>query len=80
MALGTPVVASNQGALQEIAGDAALTVDPEDIGALAAALRAACLETSVRERLRRAGPLRAAAFDPARHAMRLAEVYARLLA
>jgi len=39
MAAGTPVVTSNRSALPEVAGDAALLVDPEDTAALAAALR-----------------------------------------
>lgn len=80
MALGAPVVTSNRGALQELAGDAALTVDPEDVPALAAALRRACLDPDVRARLQRAGLQRAALFDQARYAARLTEVYARLLA
>ena len=38
MAAGTPVVASCVGALPEVAGDAAVLVDPDDTDALAAAL------------------------------------------
>ena len=39
MAAGTPVVTSNRSALPEVAGDAAILVDPEDTQALARALR-----------------------------------------
>lgn len=39
MAAGTPVVASSSGSLPEIAGDAAVLVDPTDVDALSAALR-----------------------------------------
>jgi glycosyltransferase involved in cell wall biosynthesis len=39
MAAGTPVVTSNRSALPEVAGDAALTVNPEDTEELALALR-----------------------------------------
>ena len=39
MAAGTPVVTSNRSALPEVAGDAAILVDPEDPQALARALR-----------------------------------------
>jgi glycosyltransferase involved in cell wall biosynthesis len=39
MAAGTPVVTSNRSALPEVAGDAAILVDPESTEALGAALR-----------------------------------------
>jgi glycosyltransferase involved in cell wall biosynthesis len=39
MACGTPVVCSNVSSLPEVAGDAALLVDPEDVGALADAIQ-----------------------------------------
>jgi glycosyltransferase involved in cell wall biosynthesis len=48
MAAGAPLLASNRSAIPEVAGDAALLVDPDDAGALAAALR----ELSVNEELR----------------------------
>jgi glycosyltransferase involved in cell wall biosynthesis len=38
MTLGVPVVAANRGALPEVAGDAALLVDPHDAEAMAAAI------------------------------------------
>ena len=38
MAAGVPVLTSNRSALPEVAGDAALLVDPEDTEALGAAL------------------------------------------
>ena len=39
MAAGVPVVTSNRSALLEVAGDAALLVDPEDTDGLANGLR-----------------------------------------
>ena len=39
MAAGTPVLTSNRSALPEVAGDAAILVDPEDTEALGQALR-----------------------------------------
>ena len=60
MACGSPVVASNRGAIPEVAGEAGLLVEP-DSGAIAEGIRAA-LEPSTSARLRVAGPLRAAEF------------------
>ena len=51
MACGTPVVCSTGGSLPEVAGDAALTVAPEDVDGLAAALLSAVSNASVHERL-----------------------------
>jgi glycosyltransferase involved in cell wall biosynthesis len=62
MARGTPVVAANRAAIPEVAGDAALMVDPYDVPAIAEALATAASQPEVRERLRTAGPIRAAMF------------------
>src|ERR1051326_6657991 len=43
MACGTPVVTSNGTSLPEVVGDAALTVEPTDVDALAEAIRSALL-------------------------------------
>jgi glycosyltransferase involved in cell wall biosynthesis len=40
LACGTPIITSNVNGLQEIAGDAAMLVDPQDTGAIAGALHA----------------------------------------
>lgn len=60
MACGTPVVAGRAGSIPEIAGEAALLVDPGDHGALAAAMRRLALDPGLRERLARLGLARAA--------------------
>ncbi len=39
MTMGVPVLTSTTSSLPEIAGDAALKVDPYDVGAMIAALR-----------------------------------------
>jgi glycosyltransferase involved in cell wall biosynthesis len=59
MASGTPVVASNRGALPETCGDAALLVDPTDQAAIADAVEAAIGDDGLRTR----GLARAAEFS-----------------
>jgi glycosyltransferase involved in cell wall biosynthesis len=49
MACGTPVVCSDRGALPEVAGDAALLVDPTDERALASAVARLLTETALRD-------------------------------
>jgi glycosyltransferase involved in cell wall biosynthesis len=75
MASGTPVVASNRGAIPEVAGDAAILVDPLDVDALSGALRQVALEQSVARRLRERGLERAKQFTWERSASAHAEVY-----
>jgi glycosyltransferase involved in cell wall biosynthesis len=62
MACGTPVVASDIAALREVAGDAALFAPPQDSEALARAIERVLEDESTRQRLRAAGPERAALF------------------
>jgi glycosyltransferase involved in cell wall biosynthesis len=61
MACGAPVVASNRGAMPEVAGEGAIVTDPTP-NALALAIGAA-LEPGERERLRKAGVRQTAAFS-----------------
>jgi len=77
MQLGTPVLTSNQGALAEIAGQAALLVDPYDVGTIAAGIRALDTDAALRERLAAAGPIAAERFGAATYARRLEAMYAR---
>jgi glycosyltransferase involved in cell wall biosynthesis len=48
---GTPVLCSNVGSRPEVAGDAALMVDPTDIGAMAAAMRRIAMDVGLRREL-----------------------------
>ena len=62
LACGAVVVASNTTAIPEVAGDAALLVDPQDVTAMADAIATAITDEETRARLRRAAPLQTARF------------------
>ncbi|MBP7770544.1 MAG: glycosyltransferase family 4 protein [Candidatus Pacebacteria bacterium] len=59
---GCPVITSSEGALREVAGDAALLVDPYSPEDIASAMRQLCADPSLREELIRKGRVRAAEF------------------
>ncbi|MBA2357134.1 MAG: glycosyltransferase family 4 protein [Actinobacteria bacterium] len=77
MACGTPVVTSAGGALEEVAGGAAVLVDPLEPGSIAAGIERA---VASRDRLRRAGLARARDFDWAATARATVDVYRELAA
>jgi glycosyltransferase involved in cell wall biosynthesis len=62
MASGAPVVTSTASSLPEVAGQAALLVDPHDAAALAAAMIQVLADRALHSRLRTAGLARAAQF------------------
>jgi glycosyltransferase involved in cell wall biosynthesis len=74
MACATPVITSVGGATAETAGGAALTVDPLDVDAIAAAMRAV-RDPETRSRLSDAGRQRAATFSWSRSAAETVAVY-----
>jgi len=76
MASGTPVVAAAVGAVPEVAGDAAILVEPGEPEAIAEGIRHALEE---RERLVEAGLKRAAQFSWTETARRTLAVYRELL-
>lgn len=80
MQLGAPVVTSTMGSLPEVAGDAALLIDPYDVPALAAAIRRVDGDAALRARLSAAGQRRAVRFSLDRHRRALHAVYDRVLA
>jgi glycosyltransferase involved in cell wall biosynthesis len=80
MACGTPVVTSTASSLPEVAGNAALTVAPDDADALTAALQRALADRAWREETRVKGLARAAAFTWESTARRTASVYRDALA
>ncbi len=76
---GVPVACSNIESLREVAGDAALLVDPESTPEIADALRRLTAGGAEAERLREAGPRRAVEFSWDRSARRHLAAYERLL-
>ena len=78
MACGTPVVTSNVSSLPEVVADAALTVDPLDVDALAHAVSKAMADSAQRKRLAAAGIKRAKQFTWEKAAEQLYGHYQRL--
>jgi len=63
MACGIPVVCSNSSSLPEVAGEAALLVDPMDIDALAAAMQRVLVDEGLRQELVQRGFAQISAFS-----------------
>ncbi len=63
MACGTPVLTSNRTSLPEVAGDAALLVDPESAEEVTEGIRHILTDTSLRQSLRQKGVARAKEFN-----------------
>ncbi len=77
MACGTPVVTANSSSLGEIAGDAALTVDPSSVDELAEAIRVLALDEPRRRDLAERGWQRSRAFSWTQTAKEMLAVYQR---
>jgi glycosyltransferase involved in cell wall biosynthesis len=75
MACGVPVVASNRTSVPEVAGDAALIVDPDDHGAIADAVWRVLSDDRLRQELRTRGLRRAAEFTWERTARETLRAY-----
>lgn len=80
MACGTPVLTATTSALPEVAGDAALLVDPSDQAAIAEALAQLAISATLRADLRARGLERAAQFTWARCAAETLAVLRQSLA
>lgn len=78
MALGTPVLASNVGGLGEVAGSAALIVDPLDVGAMAEGIRALDRNRQLRSSLSRAGLAQAELFSAPAYERRVAAFFKQI--
>lgn len=79
MLLGTAVLTSTAGSLPEVAGDAALLVDPYDANAISAGIRRLDADEALRADLETRGQVQAALFDEAAYQARLRELYAPFL-
>ena len=79
MSRGLPVVTSNRSALPEVAGDAALLVDPEDTEAIADGLNRLIADEGLRAELSRSGLQRSKRFTWESAASQTWEVYRELL-
>jgi glycosyltransferase involved in cell wall biosynthesis len=79
MACGTPVVTTTGGSLPEVAGDAAVLVEPGDTGALAAAVAKLAADPAARHDAAARGMARAAAFTWERCADLTVAAYRRAL-
>ena len=79
MMLGTPVLTSNAGSLPEVAGDAALVVDPYDTQAIKRGIQALDSDADLRADLIARGRAQAALFSPKLYQDRLAGFYERIL-
>jgi len=80
MRRGVPAVVSTAGSLPEVCGDAAVQVDPDDAGGLAAAVARLMRSGPERAALAEAGRRRAAGFTWERTARRTLDVYRAALA
>jgi len=80
MACGCPVICSTRGSLGEIAENAAVIVDPEDVDSIARRLTTLAESPVLRERLRLAGLARAGQFNWQRSAAETLKVYERAAA
>jgi glycosyltransferase involved in cell wall biosynthesis len=62
MVAGAPVITSNLSSMPEVAGDAALLVNPTSVDAIAGAIEQLASDTNLAAHLRRLGPIQASAF------------------
>jgi len=79
MILGTPVVTSRESSLPEIAGDAALLVDPYDADDIARAITTIVNDADLQAELSRRGRTQAAKFSIERYRERVEALYTSLL-
>ncbi len=79
MACGTPVLTSNTSSMPEVAGDAALLVDPLSVDAISSGLLSLGNDREFREELASRGPARASLFTWERTARETLSVYGKAI-
>jgi len=79
MACGAPTIISDRGSLPEIAGGAALEIDPDDPSKLADAIERVLNDSALQRELRHKGPERVKEFSWERCARETLAVYHRVL-
>lgn len=79
MLLGTPVISSNTASIPEVAGDAAILVNPYDTGEIANAIRKIDSDESLRTLLSEKGKAQAALFSEEAYKNKLKDVYSKFM-
>jgi glycosyltransferase involved in cell wall biosynthesis len=75
MACGTPIITANLTAMPEVAKDAALTIDPRDLDAMAEAMERVASDSTLRSDLAARGRQRAASYTWERAAREVLRAY-----
>ena len=71
MACGTPVICSNTTSLPEVAGDAGILINPEDVKSIASAMAKLLIDDVLREDLRKKGLNRAKEFTVEKYSAKI---------
>lgn len=79
MLLGTPVITSREGSTPEVAGEAAILIDPYDPRTLSEAIIEVDRNAELRDRLSAAGRAQAALYSPEAYRGRLKDLYGKVL-
>ena len=79
MACGTPVITSNMSSLPEIAGDAAVLIDPENVGKIRKNIEEVLVDNELRKELVKKGLKRAQEFSWEKTSDQTAKLYKSLL-
>jgi glycosyltransferase involved in cell wall biosynthesis len=79
MKLGTPVITSNCSSMKEVAGNAAVLVNPYDSGQIACAMERLIVDKNERMKLRKMGSRRVKCFSWRKVAEEICGIYERLL-
>lgn len=79
MACGTPVLTANVSSMPEVAGDAAVMVNPYEVASIEDGLRRLLTDSTLRDTLKVRGLARASGFTWAKAARELRDIYTQLL-